>query len=145
MYQPHGSHDSEGNHRCDQGVLDRRYTIFFLPRISKVPPGQKFLINALFFLCIVTGVGAIVGIYMGQTAMLSDKMAYWFGSQGWEFMELGRFFQFTLLAAFALWIWIIYRAVKPWLTRRNVWSVPSWLRNDSRFCGTHFQRCPTGD
>ena len=96
------------------------YTIFFLPRISKVPPGQKLLINALFFLCVVTGVGAIVGIFMGQTGMLSDSMSYWFGSQGWEFMELGRFFQFTLLAAFALWIWIIYRAVKPWLTRRNV-------------------------
>ena len=103
------------------------YTIFFLPRISKVPPGQKLLINVLFVLCVVTGVGALVGIYMGQTGMLSDSMSYWFGSQGWEFMELGRFFQFTLLAAFALWIWIIYRAVKPWLTRRNLWSVPSWL------------------
>jgi len=103
------------------------YTIFFLPRISKVPSGQKALINLLFFLCVVTGVGAIVGIFMGQTGILNDNMAYWFGSQGWEFMELGRFFQFTLLAAFALWIWIIYRAVKPWLTRRNIWSVPSWL------------------
>ena len=103
------------------------YTIFFLPRISKVPPGQKLLINLLFVLCVVTGVGALVGIYMGQTGMLSDSMSYWFGSQGWEFMELGRFFQFTLLAAFALWIFIIYRAVKPWLTRRNLWSVPSWL------------------
>jgi nitric oxide reductase subunit B len=103
------------------------YTIFFLPRISKVPPGQKFLINLLFVLCVVTGVGALAGIYMGQTGMLSDSMSYWFGSQGWEFMELGRFFQFTLLAAFGLWIFIIYRAVKPWLTRRNIWSVPSWL------------------
>jgi len=103
------------------------YTIFFLPRISKVPPGQKTLINVLFFLCVVTGAGALVGIYMGQTGMLSDTMSYWFGSQGWEFMELGRFFQFTLLAAFALWIFIIYRAVKPWLTRKNLWSVPSWL------------------
>jgi len=103
------------------------YTIFFLPRISKVPPGQKTLINLLFVLCIVTGGGALAGIYMGQTGMLSDSAAYWFGSQGWEFMELGRFFQFTLLAAFALWIFIIYRAVRPWLTKRNLWSVPSWL------------------
>jgi nitric oxide dismutase len=103
------------------------YTIFFLPRISKVPAGQLALINILFFLCVVTGVGAVVGIFMGQTGMLSDSMSYWFGSQGWEFMELGRFFQFTLLAAFALWIFIIYRAVKPWLTKKNLWSVPSWL------------------
>ena len=103
------------------------YTIFFLPRISKVPPGQKALINALFVLCVVTGGGTLFGIYLGQTGMLSDGAAYWFGSQGWEFMELGRFFQFTLLASFALWIFIIYRAVKPWLTKRNLWSVPSWL------------------
>jgi len=103
------------------------YTIFFLPRISKVPKGQKALIDILFVLCVVTGVGAIVGIFLGQTGVLNDTMAYWFGSQGWEFMELGRFFQFTLLAAFALWIWIIYRGVKPWLTKKNMWSVPSWL------------------
>ncbi len=103
------------------------YTIFFLPRISKVPPGQKVLINILFFLCVVTGAGALFGIYLGQTGIITGKTAYWFGSQGWEFMELGRFFQLTLLAAFALWIVIIYRAVKPWLTAKNMWSVPSWL------------------
>ena len=103
------------------------YTIFFLPRISKVPPGQKQLINLLFGICVVTGLGAIFGIYLGQTGIITGDMAYWFGSQGWEFMELGRFFQFTLLASFALWILIIYRGVKPWLTRKNMWSVPSWL------------------
>jgi nitric oxide reductase subunit B len=103
------------------------YTIFFLPRISEVPRGQRFLIDLLFAICVLTGVGALVGIYAGQTGMITGATAYWFGSQGWEFMELGRFFQYTLLASFALWIFIIYRAVRPWLTARNVWSVPSWL------------------
>jgi len=103
------------------------YTIFFLPRISKVPKGQLALINGLFALCIVTGVGALVGIYAGQTGMITGQTAYWFGSQGWEFMEIGRAFQYTLLSSFALWIFIIYRAVRPWLTAKNVWSVPSWL------------------
>ncbi len=103
------------------------YTVFFLPRISRVPNGQLFLINLLFGICIVTGVGALVGIYAGQTGMITGATAYWFGSQGWEFMELGRAFQYTLLSSFALWIFIIYRAVRPWLTAKNVWSVPSWL------------------
>jgi nitric oxide reductase subunit B len=103
------------------------YTLFFLPRISRVPQGQLFLINLLFGICMVTGVGALVGIYAGQTGMITGATAYWFGSQGWEFMELGRFFQYTLLGSFALWIYIIYRAVRPWLTTRNIWSVPSWL------------------
>lgn len=103
------------------------YTIYFLPRLSKVPPGQRFLINLLFTLCIVVGAGALVGIYLGQTGILTGSAAYWWGSQGWEFMELGRAFQFLLLAGFALWILIIYRGVKPWLTKKNMWSVPSWL------------------
>ena len=39
------------------------------------------------------------------------KEAIYFGSQGWEYMELGRFFQDVLLAGFALWIVIMFRAV----------------------------------
>jgi nitric oxide reductase subunit B len=103
------------------------YTLFFLPRLSRVPNGQLTLINLLFALCVLTGVGALVGIYAGQTGMITGTAAYWFGSQGWEFMELGRAFQYTLLLSFALWIFIIYRAVRPWLTIKNIWSVPSWL------------------
>ncbi|MCW8916529.1 MAG: cbb3-type cytochrome c oxidase subunit I [Magnetovibrio sp.] len=103
------------------------YTIFFLPRLSQVPRGQKFLIDLLFALCVIVGVGALVGIYLGQTGILTGDMAYWLGSQGWEFMELGRLFQILLLVAFSLWIAIIYRGVKPWLTRKNLWSVPAWL------------------
>ena len=103
------------------------YTIFFLPRLAKVPNGQAFLINLLFTLCIIVGAGALVGIYLGQTGILTGPAAYWCGSQGWEFMELGRAFQIILLVAFALWIAIIYRGVKPWLTKKNLWSVPAWL------------------
>ncbi len=103
------------------------YTIFFLPGLSRVPDGQKKWIDLLFILCVIVGVGALVGIYLGQTGILTGAWAYWLGSQGWEFMELGRLFQILLLVAFSLWIAIIYRGVKPWLTKKNLWSVPAWL------------------
>jgi nitric oxide reductase subunit B len=104
------------------------YTIFFLPRLAKIPKGQKFLIDLLFFLAVVVAAGALIGIYAGQTGMIKDNtISYWFGSQGWEFIELGRFFQLLLLAGFTLWIYIIFRGVKPWLSMKNVWSVPAWL------------------
>lgn len=103
------------------------YTIFFLPRLSKVPPGQRSLINLLFLLCVIAVPGSFIGIYLGQTGIIKGDLAYWFGSQGWEFMEHGRAFQLAVLGAFVLWIAIIYRGVKPWLTKRNIWSVPSWL------------------
>jgi len=103
------------------------YTIFFLPRLAPVPRGQKALIDLLFLCCFVVGAGSLVGIYMGQTGALTGAAAYWFGSQGWEFMEMGRAFQILLLAAFTLWIAIIWRGIRPWLTRKNLWSVPAWL------------------
>ncbi|CBE69496.1 putative Cytochrome c oxidase subunit I precursor; nitric oxide-like (norZ) [Candidatus Methylomirabilis oxygeniifera] len=103
------------------------YTLFFLPRISKVPNGQRFLINLLFTLCLIVGAGALFGIYLGHTGYMTDDMAYWFGSQGWEFLELGRFWHILMLASFCLWVYIIFRAVKPWITSQNLWSVPAWL------------------
>lgn len=103
------------------------YTIFFLPRLARVPRGQLYLINTLFALCVLVGAGALVGIYFGHMGYLSDTAAYWFGSQGWEFMELGRFWHILMLASFVLWIGIIFRGVRPWITKTNMWSVPAWL------------------
>ena len=103
------------------------YTIFFLPRLSKVPKGQQLLINLLFTLCVIVGAGALLGIYFGQLGYMNDTMSYWFGNQGWEFLELGRFWHILMLASFVLWITIIFRGVRPWITKANMWSVPAWL------------------
>ncbi|MDO8473155.1 MAG: cbb3-type cytochrome c oxidase subunit I [Dehalococcoidia bacterium] len=103
------------------------YTIFFLPKLSKVPNGQRFLINLLFALVVLVGAGALFGIPLGMMGYLSDNVNYWFGTQGWEFMELGRFWQILMLGAFVLWITIIFRGVRPWITKVNLWSVPAWL------------------
>ena len=64
---------------------------------------------------------------MGMSGYLSEDMAYWFGSQGWEFMELGRFFQDVLLVGFSMWIFILFRGVLPYITRKTLWSTPAWL------------------
>lgn len=103
------------------------YTIFFLPRVAAVPKYQKALIEVLFYMCVIVGLGGVVGVYSGYNGIIGGTWAYWFGSQGWEFMELGRFFQYVLLAAFSLWIFIIYRGVKPWVTKKTFWSIPAWL------------------
>ncbi len=103
------------------------YTIFFLPRLAKVPPYQGMLIQLLFVLLLVVGAGALVGIYLGHTGALDESTSYWLGSQGWEFMELGRVWQILMLVGFLLWIAIIFRGVRPWITKERLWSVPAWL------------------
>ena len=102
-------------------------TIFFLPRFSKVPTAQHGLIDLLYIGCIAVALGGVIGIPLGQTGYLEGPMAYYFGSQGWEYMELGRFYQDVLLAGFVLWIVIMFRGVWPFLTWKRVWSPPAWL------------------
>jgi len=103
------------------------YTIFFLPRLSKVPRGQQLLIDVLFVVNLLVGAGAFFGIFFGMSGYLKGDLAYWFGSQGWEFVELGRFWHILMLGGFMLWVWIIFRGVRPWITKQNLWSVPAWL------------------
>ncbi|CBL43845.1 nitric-oxide reductase, subunit B [gamma proteobacterium HdN1] len=103
------------------------YTIFFLPRLSKLPSSQRTMINSLFAMIVIVGLGTLIGVYLSTMGFLDGWVAYWFGTMGWEFMEMGRFFQLFLLVTFSFWIYIIYRGVKNWLTRKNIWSVPAWL------------------
>jgi nitric oxide reductase subunit B len=92
-----------------------------------VPYGQHFLINLLFVGCVIVALGGVIGIPLGQTGYLQGEMAYYFGSQGWEFMELGRIFQNLLLTGFVLWIFILFRGMRSFLTMKTIWSTPAWL------------------
>ena len=49
-----------------------------------------------------------IGIQMG---ILDGWQAYYFDSQDWEFLELGRIWQELLLAGFGLWVLVLFRGV----------------------------------
>lgn len=102
-------------------------SIFVLPMLAKREiAGQVKLINLLFGIVVVIGLGSFVGLYAGPKNLLGS-LSRWFGHQGWEFVELGRFYQYLLLGVFALWAWIVYRGVKPVLVRRRPWALPNWM------------------
>lgn len=102
-------------------------SIFVLPMLSKREiPGQAARINLLFSIFLVIGLGSFVGLYMGPKNMLG-ALSRWLGHQGWEFVELGRFYQYLLLGVFVLWAWIVYRGVKPVLRRGQPWALPNWM------------------
>lgn len=102
-------------------------SIFVLPLLSKREiPGQTRLINLLFGIFLIIGLGSFIGIYMGPKNMLG-AMSRWLGHQGWEFVELGRFYQYLLMGVFVLWAVIVYRGVKPVLVRGKPWALPNWM------------------
>lgn len=102
-------------------------SVFVLPLLAgREMPGQAARVNLLFGVFAVVGAGSFVGLYMGPMGMLGG-LSRWFGHQGWEFVELGRFYQYLLLAAFGLWAWIVYRGLRPVLLRGRPWALPNWM------------------
>jgi nitric oxide reductase subunit B len=102
-------------------------SIFALPLLAgREASGQRRWVNLLFGLFLVVGLGSFVGIYLGPTGQLG-AWSRWLGHQGWEYVELGRLFQWMLLGVFALWAFIVYRGVRPVLRRGMPWALPNWL------------------
>ncbi len=87
--------------------------LFIASAISrKEPKGQKFLINFLFIALLILALGSLLGEYLGIKDLLG-RLWFWFGNQGWEYLEIGRGWQFLLAIGLLLWAYMLYRVVKP--------------------------------
>ena len=76
------------------------------------PAGQVLGIHVLFgALGLVVG-GSLLGELLGLNQLLGEAW-YWLGHQGWEYLELGRFWQMLLAAGLVLWLVLLFRAVAP--------------------------------
>ncbi len=76
------------------------------------PKAQSFLINFLFLALIILVVGSLTGEFLGVKDLLG-KIWFWFGNQGWEYLEIGRGWQVLLAIGLLLWAYILYRVVRP--------------------------------
>ncbi|MCF6312423.1 MAG: cbb3-type cytochrome c oxidase subunit I [Verrucomicrobiales bacterium] len=103
-------------------------TIWVLPLICRPEPsGQLKWVNALFWVLLVVGVGGAIGIPLGIGGVFEGEMNRWFGLQGWEFMTIGRFYQYLLFVSFSMWLVIIMRGLWPALKQKQTWSLPNWM------------------
>ena len=76
------------------------------------PKGQRPLIDALFGALVLVVVGSLLGQWAGIRDLLGG-LWFWFGNQGWEYLEIGRFWQVLLTAGLFFWVWLLLRAVQP--------------------------------
>ncbi|MCR9013872.1 nitric-oxide reductase large subunit [Aquiflexum gelatinilyticum] len=102
-------------------------SFFVLPLLAnKEPKGQLTLINLLFWVFFVMVAGTVIGLFMGPKGMMGEY-SRWLGHQGWEFVELGRLYQYMLLSIFTLWALIVYQGVKGTFKPGMPWGLPNWL------------------
>lgn len=80
------------------------------------PKWQRPLVHGLFWALVVVVVGSLLGQWAGIRNMLGD-LWFWFGNQGWEYLEIGRFWQVLLAAGLLYWFWLVFRAVRPALQK----------------------------
>lgn len=75
------------------------------------PEGQQKGVNRLFVALLVVAVGSLLGEWIGILGGMGP-LWFWIGNQGWEYLELGRLWQWLLAAGLIYWLWLIARALK---------------------------------
>jgi nitric oxide reductase subunit B len=82
------------------------------------PKYQRLGVNVLFGALILVVGGSLAGEWMGIQQRLGN-MWFWFGSQGYEYVDLGRFWQILLFIGLVLWLGLMVAALKPALVRKS--------------------------
>lgn len=88
--------------------------LFIAPAVSgHEPKYQRLGVNVLFGALLVIVVGSLAGQWFGIMQKLGLAENFWFGHQGYEYVDLGRFWQIFLFAGLLIWLTLMTRAIWP--------------------------------
>jgi len=93
--------------------------LYVAPAVSgHEPKGQRLGVNLLFGALILVVAGSLAGEWLSIQHKLGN-LWFWFGTQGYEYVDLGRFWQILLFGGLVFWLWLMWRALKPALLKRD--------------------------
>ncbi|MEP6849965.1 MAG: nitric-oxide reductase large subunit [Acidobacteriota bacterium] len=95
--------------------------LFIAPYICGFEPKkQKLGVDVLFGALLIVVLGSMGGQWMSVMHRLgSGDLWFWFGHQGYEYVDLGRVWQAALFVGLLLWLFLIARSAIPALKRGN--------------------------
>lgn len=94
--------------------------LYIAPAVSGFEPKyQKLGVNFLFICLLIIVVGSMAGQWMAIMQRLGFTENFWLGHQGYEYVDLGRFWQIFLLIGLILWLVLMVRALLPALRQRT--------------------------
>jgi nitric oxide reductase subunit B len=98
--------------------------IFLAPMIAgREPRGQNLLAFGLLGALAIVVFGSLIGELADIHKWFQGSI---FGDQGFEYLDLGRFWQVLLVVGLCLWIVILFRGLRGRLKRERVGNMP-WL------------------
>lgn len=77
------------------------------------PRFQRLGVNFLFGSLLVIVVGSFAGQWLAVMQKLGLENNFWWGHQGWEYADMGRFWQWYLFIGLLLWVTLVGRALWP--------------------------------
>jgi nitric oxide reductase subunit B len=133
--------------------------IFIAPMIARrEPKHQEKLAIALFAAVVLVVLGSLAGEFVSLHGGFSKGGPWWWiGSQGWEYLDLGRLWQILLTIGMVFWFVILLRGLRrtlpeehpgnlPWLLVYSTFSIPLFyaaglvFRQNSTFAVVDFWR-----
>ncbi|MDE0285815.1 MAG: nitric-oxide reductase large subunit [Gammaproteobacteria bacterium] len=89
--------------------------LYLAPLIAgSEPPLQKLGVDVLWVALVIAVLGSLAGEWLALTGRMTDPaMVYWFGHQGYEFLDMGRFWQILIFAGLLIWLGLMARCLVP--------------------------------
>lgn len=85
--------------------------LFLAPVINggKDPKWQAAGVNFLYIALFIVVIGSYGGNFLALSHAMPAHLNFWFGHQGYEYLDLGRFWQLLLMVGLLLWLFLMLR------------------------------------
>lgn len=83
------------------------------------PKGQRLGVNILFAALLIVTVGSFGGNYIAIAGLMPEHLNFMWGHQGYEYLDLGRVWQFLLFVGIAFWLFLMMRGLINGLRRET--------------------------
>jgi len=88
--------------------------LFLAPAVAgREPKGQALGVHILLGALVVVVFGSLAGEWMGVMQKMGLDVNFWFGHQGYEYVDLGRFWQILLFGGLLFWFFLVMRGMAP--------------------------------
>lgn len=89
--------------------------LFLAPIINggKDPKFQKLGVDVLFWALVLVVVGSFTGNFLAIAHKMPLEYSFWFGHQGYAYVDLGRFWQILKFVGILLWLVLMLRGTLP--------------------------------
>lgn len=88
--------------------------LYLAPAVGgREPSFQRLGVNVLFGSLLMVVAGSLAGEWLSIQQVFSLDAGFWFGHQGYEYVDLGRFWQILLFAGLVLWLILMLRGLWP--------------------------------